>query len=47
MEDEDEDVTQLREMVCDVNETELEREEILSDSVYLYKRNSGIVTRIQ
>ena len=47
VEDEDEDVTQLREMVCDVNETELEREEILSDSVYLYKRNSGIVTRIQ
>ena len=47
VEDESEDVTQLREMVCDVNQTELEPEEILSDSVYLYKRNSGIVTKIQ
>ena len=34
----DEDEEGLKRMVCEVNETQVEREEVLSDSVYYYSR---------
>lgn len=44
---EEDEVLQLKRMVCEVNHTELDMEEILSDSIYLFKRSSGIITKIQ
>lgn len=36
---EEEDVLRLKNMVCEVNRTEMEMEEILSDCVYIFRRN--------
>lgn len=35
---------ELESMVCQVNETEVSREDVLSNSVYLFSRNTGKVT---
>lgn len=43
VEGEEEEVEKLKNMVYEVNRTELEREEILSDSVYLYKRKENCI----
>lgn len=40
----DEDETSLKNMVQEVNETQVEREEVLSDSVYYYDRESDRLT---
>ena len=37
----DEDKEGLKRMVCEVNETQVEREEVLSDSVYYYSQEKG------
>lgn len=37
----DEDEEALKRMVCEVNETQVEREEVLSDSVYFFGRETG------
>ena len=37
----DEDEEGLKKMVREVNETQVEREEVLSDSVYYYNRETG------
>ena len=42
IENEENEVEKLKEMVQEVNRTELMEEEILSDSVYLFKRGKGI-----
>lgn len=39
----DEDVEGLRRMVCEVNESQVEREEVLSDSVYYYNRKEAVL----
>ena len=44
--DDENEVERLKKMVCEVNYTELSAEEILSDSVYLFKRDKGIITSL-
>lgn len=44
---EPDEVFQLKKMVYEVNRTELDDEEVLSDSIYLFKRSSGIITRVE
>lgn len=44
---EKDEVLQLKKMVYEVNRTELEAEEFLSDTIYLFKRNSGIITKAE
>lgn len=39
----DEDYKELKEMVMDINETQVEKEEVLSDSVYYYDRTEECV----
>lgn len=46
VENEENEISRLKDMVYEVNHTELSREEILSDSVYLFKRSSGIITKL-
>lgn len=43
---EENEVDKLREMVYEVNHTELYEEEILSDSIYIYRRNAGILHKL-
>lgn len=42
----EEEVSHLKRMVFEVNHTELEEEEILSDSIYRYMRHGGIITKL-
>ena len=46
VENEESEVSRLKDMVCEVNHTELSREEILSDSVYLFRCGSGSITKL-
>lgn len=46
VENEEYEISRLKDMVYEVNYTELSREEILSDSVYLFKRSSGIIAKL-
>ncbi len=43
---EEDEAVKLKNMVYEVNHSELSEEEILSDSVYIFRRNGGIVSRI-
>ncbi len=44
--DQVDDVAHLKHMVCDVNSQELLPEDVLSESVYLYLRSAGHITKI-
>ncbi len=46
VENETDEVQKLKDMVYEVNHTELPKEEILSDSVYLFKRSEGSITKL-
>lgn len=46
VESDKDEVCQLKRMVYEVNHTELEEEEILSDSIYLFKRSGGIISKV-
>lgn len=46
VENEENEVERLKSMVYEVNHTELSAEEILSDSIYLFKRNGGLITKL-
>lgn len=46
VENEENEVERLKNMVCEVNNTELSIEEILSDSIYLFKRSVGLITKL-
>lgn len=43
---EENEAERLKAMVCEVNHSELEEEEILSDSIYLFRRGGGIITKL-
>lgn len=40
------DPYELREMVCEVNQKEVEAQEVLSDQVYYYDRSSDRIQKI-
>ena len=46
VENEEDEVQKLKDMVYEVNHTELEMEEILSDSIYLYKRSESCIIKL-
>lgn len=46
VENETDEVQKLKDMVYEVNHTELPKEEILSDSVYFFKRSEGSITKL-
>ena len=46
VENEDEEIYRLKEMVYEVNHTELSEEEILSDSVYLFSLQNLKITKL-
>lgn len=43
---EENEAARLKDMVYEVNHSELAQEEILSDSIYIFKHSSGIVSRL-
>lgn len=47
VQNEENEVVRLQHMVYEVNHSELDSEEILSDSIYLFKRSAGIITKLQ
>ncbi len=46
VENDEDEVRRLKDMVYEVNHTELQMEEVLSDSVYLFKRAERCITRL-
>ena len=46
VENEENEVERLKNMVFEVNRTELAEEEILSDSIYVFKRSGGHITKL-
>lgn len=46
VENDESEISRLKDMVYEVNHTELATEEILSDSVYLFKCSSGMITKL-
>ena len=43
---ENEEISHLKHMVYEVNHSEMAEEEILSDAIYVFKRNSGLITKL-
>ena len=46
VENENDDIGRLKEMVYEVNHTELSEEEILSDSIYMFNRENGNIIKL-
>mgnify|MGYP007017245746 CR=1 FL=1 len=46
VENEENEAERLKIMVREVNHTELDAEEILSDSIYIFRRSGGIITKL-
>ena len=46
VENEESEISRLKDMVYEVNHTEVCAEEILSDSVYLFKNSNGMITKL-
>ena len=46
VENEENEADRLKDMVYEVNRSELSEEEILSDSIYIFRRNGGIISKI-
>ena len=47
VENENDDISRLKEMVYEVNHTELSEEEILSDSLYMFNWENGNIIKLQ